>query len=99
MSEIVYTIPSTDIFLSMKNWYWVVFKNISMGGSKVRSELKNKCKKITDISNTRRNMDILSANLAFESVKKVIPNMEYSLINIIKIDKKESILVIIYLQI
>ena len=70
-----------------------------MGGSKVRSELKNKCKKITDISNTRRNMDILSANLAFESVKKVITNMEYSLINIIKIDKKESILVIIYLQI
>ena len=60
---------------------------------------KNKCKKITDISNIRRNIAILSANLAFISVKKVIPNMEYSLINIIKIDKKESILVIIYLQI
>ena len=57
-----------------------------------------KCRKITDISNIRRKIVILSANLAFLSVKKVIPNIEYSLINIIKIDKNASVLVILYLH-
>ena len=76
ISEIMYNIPSADIFLSIKNWYCVVFKNISIGGNKGRKELKNKCNKITDISNKRRKIVILSANLAFLSVKKVIPNIE-----------------------
>jgi len=41
ISEIVYNIPSIDIFLNIRNWYCVVFKNISTGGNKVRNELKN----------------------------------------------------------
>lgn len=93
-SKTVYKNAAIDIFLNRKNSYCPVFRYISAGGNIYFNELKNRRKNVIRISNISRNIAILSANLAFASDKKVIPNIEYSRIKIIKIDKKESVLII-----